>query len=276
MLIFSYAVDVDSSRRVWNIVVEECFAFSTRERAPLFITLEVVDYIPPNTFRYLSVCRMQFSIRKLLLICVLPCVSSDGVGRKWGIPDLGIKKSIKRAIDTFGDSAGIGDDEGNEFSGPSSRPASELPMSSSMSTQSTLGTSQTRTTKPMLGDRVLSAPLLSDLLLPEIDEDASTRSIENAYTKYQAGDDIEAPAATEELLSTRGGRANRGRAASLPSHESDVFNLPDDEIGQWALPSIPKKILDKRPTEPPKLGFKQGLTRYHTVYYLPFLVVERC
>lgn len=33
--------------RLYNVHVDECFAFSTKERAPVFLCLEVVDYRPP-------------------------------------------------------------------------------------------------------------------------------------------------------------------------------------------------------------------------------------
>jgi len=37
-----------SPLRVWAIHPEECFAFSTKDRAPFLICLEVVDYYVPR------------------------------------------------------------------------------------------------------------------------------------------------------------------------------------------------------------------------------------
>jgi hypothetical protein len=37
--------------RIWSIQLDECFTFSTKDRAPMFVCLEVVDYAPAEQKR---------------------------------------------------------------------------------------------------------------------------------------------------------------------------------------------------------------------------------
>jgi hypothetical protein len=43
-----YAPVSNIHHRIWSIAAEECFAFSTKTRAPMFVCLEVVDYHCPH------------------------------------------------------------------------------------------------------------------------------------------------------------------------------------------------------------------------------------
>ena len=232
-----------TQHRIWNIDVEECFAFSTRERAPIFICLEVVDYTPVNTD------------------------DSEEGRRKWGIPDLGIKKSIQRAIDNFGENSPTRS-KSRDASVVDAQDTEILQNRSSISQRSTLGlSSSARSDKPILGDRVRSAPLLSELLQIEPDEDSK----DNLYEEYvddsygtdniwDANVDVEAPEQNSD----------RPRLRSLPSRESTTresdFRRSLDGAGQWAMPSLSKTMLEKRPIEPPKKSFKLGLTRLIELY----------
>ena len=122
--------------RIYNIQTEECFAFSTRERAPIFVCLEVVDF--------------GVSLKQ----------STEENNKKWWKPELGIKKSIKRAIDTFGEHALTTRDRED-----ANQECTESLINSNNSKASTQ--------KLVLGDRVTSAPLLSELCKTETPDDSS-------------------------------------------------------------------------------------------------------
>lgn len=111
----------------------------------------------------------------------------------------------------------------------------------------------------MLGDRVLSAPLLSDLIRP--DETNIRKEFFSRNLSSEPSDDLGLNWEEQEgEIEVSGDRlkkvGNRARTQSLPTRE-----VSEDEVGQWALPSIPKSIFDKMPHEQTKAGFKQGLTR---------------
>jgi hypothetical protein len=241
-----------TQHRVWNIVDDECFAFSTRERAPIFVCLEVVDY-------------------------ATRIVRDEGGGKKWEIPNLGFKK-------WFGDSQSgasspvRGNSSDYSVSDAKGRAASEstgnatTPLRSGKKPSAKQAT-PTQSSKPILGDRVLSAPLLSDLLRVHADDDEyGDESVPGPGSpiagNWEQATDIEAQ--SEELgESSRGGSGGLSRGVASPppsSHDSEHLQSPQpssvlDEVGQWALPSIPKTRLEKHGGEPVKKGFKQGITK---------------
>ena len=189
---------------------------------------------------------------------------------------MGIKKTIKRAIDTFGDvssptrmnsddktTCATHTDEGyGEICNADYRGGGNFTSPSRTNNQ--LPKQTTPSSKPMLGDRVLSEALLTDILvmspLKGSNDDKRKDLTGSDDSGWEPVTDIEA---SGELAS--GGQAgaaggqDRSRVVSLPSRDSDMRPLSrafEDEIGQWALPSIPKRTGPLK-----KEGFKQGITR---------------
>ena len=182
----------------------------------------------------------------------------DGGKKWWSVPELGIKKSLKKAMDTFGDNNSThaspprenGEQFGAAAGGSPDGDQGVHPASVS---------SAFKSRKPVLGDRVMSETLLSDLVSAEDDlhfHPDGCRDLSVDWEQHHA--DIEAPASPAI-------QAHRPRGCSVPAHDACVHRglseSFEDEVGQWALPSIPKAMLNRRPSEPVKKGFKQGLTR---------------
>lgn len=226
-----------TQHRVFNIQINECFAFSTRERAPIFVCLEVVDY--------------DFQSK----------LSHDNRKKWWAVPELGITKSIKKAIDTFGDFR-----EDNQKSRSPDRSKSRdsvdrvfmtpnLANSHSVFTAVSESAPRSTSNKPVLGDRILSAPLLSELIQDDSEQiilsECSPETLTGPGGVFLEQDPVDIEAGGESKL------PHRPRTQSLPSHDCE------DEVGQWGKPSLPKKILDRRPSEQQKKnGFQLGLTRW--------------
>jgi phosphatidylinositol 4-kinase B len=59
-----YAPVGDIHHRIWSIATEECFAFNTKTRAPMFVCLEVVDYRCPRAAKRRAEKPRPESVRK--------------------------------------------------------------------------------------------------------------------------------------------------------------------------------------------------------------------
>lgn len=184
----------------------------------------------------------------------------DGDKKWWMVPELGIKKSLKKAMDTFADGNSTQTTPGRKNGKQFGVTAVGSPSGEQHAHPAT-ASSPFKTNKPVLGDRVMSETLLADLVSGEDDLRLHPDGLRDFG--YPRGDweqhpaDIEAPSSPPVQAQPRGNSLPT-RDAGMHRGLSEGF---EDEVGQWALPSIPKAMLDRRPSEPVKKGFKQGLTR---------------